>query len=103
MTGVKIAGKIFIKPSTDCQGSAMNLQRCARALAGACLSVLAFVGGVGVASAQPEPVPPPVPPLIDPLQPLNPGLFVDPNDEGGAGTVKGDFGRFCENSWVRCH
>jgi hypothetical protein len=85
-------------------GSAMNLQRCARALVGACLSVIVFAGGagVGVARAQPVPVPPPVPPIIDPLQPLNPGLYVDPNDEGGTSTVKGDYGRFCENWWVRC-
>jgi hypothetical protein len=83
-------------------GSAMNLQRCAGALVGACLSVGVFAGGVGVARAQPIPVPPPVPPITDPLLPLNPALSVDPNDEGGTSTVKGDIGRFCENWWVRC-
>jgi hypothetical protein len=80
----------------------MELQWCARALVAACLSVIAFAGGVGVAKAQPEPVPPPLPPAIDPLLPLNPGLSVDPNDEGGPGPVTGDFGRFCENWWVHC-
>jgi hypothetical protein len=80
----------------------MNLQRCARGLVGVCLSVIAFTGGVGVARAQPDPVLPPVPPPIDPLLPLNPGLFVDPNDEGGPSSVTGDFGRFCENWWVHC-
>ena len=66
------------------------------------MSLIAFAGGVGVAQAQPDPVLPPVPPPIDPLGPLNPGLFVDPNDEGGPSPVTGGFGRFCENWWVHC-
>jgi len=80
----------------------MQLHRCGRGLVAICVSVAAFTGGVGVARAQPEPAPPPLPPAINPLLPVNPGLFVDPNDEGGQRAVTGDFGRFCENWWVRC-
>jgi hypothetical protein len=80
----------------------MKLQLCARGLVAAWLSITAFLGGVGVARAQPEPVPPPVLPAIDPLLPVNPALQFDPNDESGQRSVLGDFGRFCENWWVHC-
>jgi hypothetical protein len=80
----------------------MKCQGCARGLVAACLSFVAFAGGVGVARAQPEPAPPPLPPAIDPLLPLNPGQWVDPNNEGDLSSVNGDFGRFCENWWVHC-
>jgi hypothetical protein len=80
----------------------MKVHACVRGLVAAGLSVIAFIGGVGVARAQPNPVPPPPNPVINPLLPLNPGLFVDPNDEGGPPGAVGNFGRFCENWWVHC-
>jgi hypothetical protein len=80
----------------------MKLQWCARGLVAACLTLVAFAGAVGLAQAQPEPVPPPLPPAIDPLLPVDPGLYLDPNDEGGQRGVLGNFGRFCENWWVLC-
>jgi hypothetical protein len=80
----------------------MKLHKCARGLVAACLSVIGFAGGVGVAGAQPQPAPPPIPPAIDPLLPLNPGLWVDPNDEGVPSNVQDDVGRVCENWWVHC-
>jgi hypothetical protein len=80
----------------------MQLHQGARGLLAAGLTVMAFTAGLGMARAQPEPAPPPLPPAIDPLLPINPGLFVDPNDEGGQRQVWGNFGRFCENWWVHC-
>lgn len=80
----------------------MKLHRAVRGLVAAGFCVAAFAGGVDVAHAQPLPIPPPLPPAIDPLLPVNPGLSFDPNDEGGPRGVTGNFGRFCENWWVRC-
>ena len=80
----------------------MRLSMRVRGLAAAGLNVVAFTLGVGVARAQPLPVPPPVPPIIDPVAPINPAFGVDPNDEGGIRGVRGDFGMFCENWWVHC-
>lgn len=81
----------------------MTLRRCARGLVAACLIVIASAAGGGAAQAEPIPIPPPLPPAIDPLVPLNPGLWVDPSDGGGnPRSVEGNFGRFCENAWVHC-
>ena len=80
----------------------MKFHKCVRGLVAACVSVIALAGGSGVAQAEPIPTPPPLPPAIDPLVPLSPSVWVDPNDEGGASGVQGDYGRFCENAWVHC-
>jgi hypothetical protein len=78
----------------------MKLHR--RAVMAASVSVIALVCGSGVAQADPIPTPPPLPPAIDLLVPLNPSLWIDPDDEGGPSGVQGDYGRFCENAWVHC-
>jgi hypothetical protein len=79
------------------------MNRCARGLAAAGISVIALGGAVGIARAQPEPSPPPVPSILDQLVgPLNQSLWINPNDEGGPTTGWGGTGMFCENQWVRC-
>jgi hypothetical protein len=80
----------------------MKLQRSVYWLVACCLSIIALAGGVGVARAQPEPVPPPLPPAIDPLSPLNPAVTINSTDEGGQPGVTDNFGRVCENWWVHC-
>jgi hypothetical protein len=80
----------------------MKFRMCARGLLGGAISVMALVGGTGVAAAQPDPIPPPVPGIIDQLLTETPDLFVDPRDEGGPSTDWGGTGMYCENPFVRC-
>ena len=80
----------------------MKFRMCARGLLGGAISVMALVGGTGVAAAQPDPIPPPAPGIIDQLLTETPDLFVDPRDEGGPSTDWGGTGMYCENPFVRC-
>jgi len=80
----------------------MKFRTCARGLLAGAISVMALVGGTGVAAAQPDPIPPPVPGIIDQLLTETPDLFVDPRDEGGPSTDWGGTGMYCENPFVRC-
>lgn len=80
----------------------MKFRTCARGLLAGAISVMALVGGTGVAAAQPDPIPPPAPGIIDQLLTETPDLFVDPRDEGGPSTDWGGVGMYCQNLFIRC-
>jgi hypothetical protein len=80
----------------------MTFHTCARGLLVGAISVMALMGGAGVANAEPDPVLPPTPGIIDQLLTQTPVLFVDPNDEGTQGSNGGGVGMYCENPWAHC-
>jgi hypothetical protein len=92
----------------------MKRHRCARALLAGGMSVMALMGGTGVASAQPDPDPLPVPPIVDLLITSTPALWAPPGFQGGPAPGSGGAGRsrpstdwggvgmYCENLAVHC-
>jgi hypothetical protein len=81
----------------------MKLHACARGLLAGAISVMALLGGTGVAQADPDDiVPPPALPGIDQILIGTPGLSLDPRDRDGPQSRWGGTGMFCQNQWARC-
>jgi hypothetical protein len=80
----------------------MKRHVCARGLLVGAISVIALVGGTGVARADSDVFGSPVPGIIDQLLTQTPALFVNPADEGGPSVNWGGTGMYCQNLSVRC-
>jgi hypothetical protein len=79
----------------------MRLHTFARGLLAGGISVVALLGGAGVARAEPEPAPPPVPPIIQIIT-STPALSLNPTNQGGPSSGWNGSGMYCQNMFVKC-
>jgi hypothetical protein len=66
------------------------------------MSVMALMGGTGVAHADTDLFAPPGPGIVDQILTQTPVLFVDPADEGNPSIGSNGVGMYCENLYARC-
>ena len=85
----------------------MKRHTCARGLLVGAVGALAFVGGTGMAHADPDTAPPPAPTidqiLTETLLTQTPSLFANPADRGRPSEANWDgVGMYCQNLYVKC-
>ncbi|OBF81168.1 hypothetical protein A5791_05835 [Mycobacterium sp. 852002-51163_SCH5372311] len=80
----------------------MKSRACARGLVAGAIGLFTFLGGTGVARADPDIDPMPGPDPIEQLVAETPALVVDTQDEGGPGLDWDGVGMYCQNLFVRC-
>ena len=80
----------------------MKPHTCARGLLAIAMSVVALVGGTGVAQADSDPFTPAGPGIINEILTQTPALSVNPGNEGGPSVAWGGVGMYCQNLFVRC-
>ena len=79
----------------------MALYVCSRGLLAGAATVIAVVGGTGMAHAAPDPAPPPPPSIVDEFSQY-PTTWMNPSNEGQPTTDSGGVGMICQNLLVRC-